>query len=75
MFYQNELTMRNTTDMTGGKPIAVQLQSISGWSAVYPLVAFYDIHGRKGAVLFFCSVSVTIRDITIMCEMNELIYI
>jgi hypothetical protein len=27
----------------GGKPIAVCLQSIS---AVNPLVAFYDIHGR-----------------------------
>jgi hypothetical protein len=38
--------MRNTADVTGGKPIAVLLQSISGVSA-NPLVAFYDIHGRK----------------------------
>jgi hypothetical protein len=31
----------------GGEPIAVCLQSISGRSAVYPLVAFYNIHLRK----------------------------
>jgi hypothetical protein len=31
-------------------------------SAVNPLVAFYDIHGRKGEVLFFCSVPDTTRD-------------
>jgi hypothetical protein len=37
--------MRNTADVTGGKPIAVLLQSISGVSAINPLVAFYDIHG------------------------------
>jgi hypothetical protein len=30
MFYQNDLAMRNTVDVTGGKPIAVGLQSISG---------------------------------------------
>jgi hypothetical protein len=29
--------------MTGGKPIAVLLQSIAGVSAINPLVAFYDI--------------------------------
>jgi hypothetical protein len=45
--------MRNTADVTGGKPIAVLLQSISGVSAVNPLVAFYDIHGGKREVLFF----------------------
>jgi hypothetical protein len=33
--------------VTGGKPIAVLLQSISGVSAINPLVAFYDIHGGK----------------------------
>jgi hypothetical protein len=37
--------MKNTADVTGGKPIAVLLQFISGVSAVNPLVAFYDIHG------------------------------
>jgi hypothetical protein len=37
----------NTADVTGGKPIAVLLQSISGVSAINPLVAFYDIHGGK----------------------------
>jgi hypothetical protein len=39
--------------VTGGKPIAVLLQSISGVSAINPLVAFYDIHGGKREVLFF----------------------
>jgi hypothetical protein len=45
--------MKNTADVTGGKPIAVLLQSISGVSTVNPLVAFYNIHGRKREVLFF----------------------
>jgi hypothetical protein len=45
--------MRNTADVTGGKPIAVLLQYISGISAINPLVAFYDIHGGKREVLFF----------------------
>jgi hypothetical protein len=53
--------MRNTADVTGGKPIAVLLQSISGVSAINPLVAFYDIHGRKGEVLFLSSVPDTTR--------------
>jgi hypothetical protein len=39
--------MRNTADVTGSKPIAVILQSFSGVSAINPLFAFYDIHGRK----------------------------
>jgi hypothetical protein len=52
---QNDLAMRNTADVTGGKPIAVLLQSISGGDVVNPLVAFYDIHGRKRELLFFCS--------------------
>jgi hypothetical protein len=62
MFYQNDLAMRNTPHVTGGKPIAVLLQSISGVSAINPLIAFYDIHGRKGEILFFCSVPDTTRD-------------
>jgi hypothetical protein len=48
--------MRNTADVTGGKPIAVLLQSISGVSAIIPLVAFYDIHGGQrevSAILLF----------------------
>jgi hypothetical protein len=48
----------------GGKPIAVLLQSISDVSAINPLVAFYDIHGRKGEVLFFYFVPDTTRDCT-----------
>jgi hypothetical protein len=54
--------MRNTADMTGGKPIAVLWQYISGVSAINPLVAFYDIHGGKREVLFFYSVPDTTRD-------------
>jgi hypothetical protein len=45
--------MRNTADVTGGKPIAVLLRSKSGGSANNPLVAFYDIHGGKKEMLFF----------------------
>jgi hypothetical protein len=54
--------MRNTADATGGKPIAVLLQSISGVSAINPLVAFYDIHGGKREMLFFYFVPDTTRD-------------
>jgi hypothetical protein len=54
--------MRNTADVTGGKPIAVLLQSISGVSAINPLVAFYDIHGGKREVLFFYFVPDTTRE-------------
>jgi hypothetical protein len=46
-----KLAMRNTADVTGGKPLAVFLQSISGVIAINPLVAFYDIHGGKREVL------------------------
>jgi hypothetical protein len=33
------------------KAIAVRWQSTQGVSAVNPLVAFYNIHGRKGSIL------------------------
>jgi hypothetical protein len=56
--------MRNTADVTGGKPIDVLLQSISGVSAINPLVAVYDIHGGKREVLFFYLVPDTTRDET-----------
>jgi hypothetical protein len=55
--------MRNTADVPGGKPIAVLVHSISGVSAINPLVAFYDIHGGKREVLFFYFVPDTTRDI------------
>jgi hypothetical protein len=45
--------MRNTADVTGGMPIAVLLQSITGVNAINPLVDFYDIHGGNREVLFF----------------------
>jgi hypothetical protein len=54
--------MRNTTDVTGGKPIAVLLQSILGVSAINPVVGFYDIHGGKREVLFFHFAPDTTRD-------------
>jgi hypothetical protein len=62
MLYQNDLAMRHTADVTGGKPIAVILQSISGVRAVNSLGAFCDILGRKREVLFFCSVPDTTLD-------------
>jgi hypothetical protein len=45
--------MKNTADVTGGRPIAVLLHSISGAHAINPLVTFYDIHGGKREGLFF----------------------
>jgi hypothetical protein len=54
--------MRNTVDVTGGKPIAVLLQSISVVSAINPLIAFYNVHGGKREVLFFYFVPDTTRD-------------
>jgi hypothetical protein len=50
--------------VTGGKSIAVLLQSISGESAINRLVSFYDIHGGKREVLFFYFVPDTTRDKT-----------
>jgi hypothetical protein len=54
--------MKNTGDVTGGKPIVVLLQSISGVSAINPLVAFYDIHGGNREVPFFYFAPDTTRD-------------
>jgi hypothetical protein len=54
--------MKNTEDVTGGKPIAIWLQSISDVKAINPLVAFCDIHGGKKEVLFFYFVPETTRD-------------
>jgi hypothetical protein len=45
--------------VTGGKPIAVLLQSISGVSAINPLVAFYDIYGGERETQFFYFLSWT----------------
>jgi hypothetical protein len=52
----------NTADVTTGKRIAARSQSISGVSAVIPLVAFYNIHGRMREVLFFYFVPDTTRE-------------
>jgi hypothetical protein len=40
-----KISYEDTADVTGGKPIAVLLQSISGVIAINYLVAFYDIPG------------------------------
>jgi hypothetical protein len=60
--------VKNTADMTGGKPIAVLLQSISGVCAINPLVTFYEIHGGKREVIFFYFVPHTTRDKIIYCH-------
>jgi hypothetical protein len=54
--------MKNTADVTDGKPIAVLLQSISGVSAINPLVAVYDLYGGMREVLFFYFVPDNTRD-------------
>jgi hypothetical protein len=62
--------MSNNADVTSSKLIAVKSQSISGVSAVNPLVAFYDNHGRKREVLFFCFVSDPTRDLKYILTKN-----
>jgi hypothetical protein len=57
--------MRKSADVTGGKLIVVLLQSILDVSAINPLVAFYDIHGRKREMLFFYIVPDTTREFII----------
>jgi hypothetical protein len=60
--------MRNTADVTDGKPIAVLLQSISGVSA---LVAFFDIHGgKRGAVFLFRPGNHTSRYLFIIFQLH-----
>jgi hypothetical protein len=65
--------MRNTADVSGGKPIAVLLQSISGVSAINPLVTFYDIHGvKRGAILLFCPGHHTRNEINYFYSSDEI---
>jgi hypothetical protein len=45
--------MRNTADVTSGKPIAVVFSLSQVISAINHLVAFYDIHEAKREMLFF----------------------
>jgi hypothetical protein len=65
--------MKNTADVTGGKPIAVLLQSISVVSAINPLDTSYDIHGGKREVLFFYFVPDTTRDLYMFIYINNII--
>jgi hypothetical protein len=67
--------MKSTVDVTGGKPIAVLLQSISGVSGNNPLVAFDDIHGGKREELFFYFVPDTTRDYSIIYYIMYVIHI
>jgi hypothetical protein len=75
MSYQNDLAMRNTADMTGGKPNTVWSESFLGVlvCAINPLVAFYDIHGRNGEMLIFCTVPDTTRDISLIYNNSDVI--
>jgi hypothetical protein len=58
--------------MTDGKPNAVLLQSISGVSAINPLVAFYDIHKGKREVLFFYFVQDTTPNELFIISVKEI---
>jgi hypothetical protein len=60
-FYQNDLAMINTADVTDGKPIAARSQSISGVNAVNSLVAFTTSMEERD-VLLYSSVPDTTRD-------------
>jgi hypothetical protein len=44
-------------------PTRFYVNKYLGVSAANPSVAFYNIHGRKGEVIFFCSVPDTILDV------------
>jgi hypothetical protein len=50
--------MKNAAGVTGGKPIAILLQSISSISIISHIVAFDDMRGEKREVLFFYFVPV-----------------
>jgi hypothetical protein len=70
MFYPNYLAMRNTADVVvSPSPSDGSLSQ----DAVNPLVAFYD-DGRKGEVLFFCSVPDTTRGENSICFIRTSIY-
>jgi hypothetical protein len=51
--------MKHTVDMTGGKPIAILITVHLRCECHNPLVTFYDIHGRKGEVLFLNAIDLS----------------
>jgi hypothetical protein len=67
--------MKNTADVTGGKPIAVVLQYISGVSAIIPLVAFYDVfRGKREAVVTGGKpMAVVLQSISLVSAINPLV--
>jgi hypothetical protein len=68
------VSVKNTADVTGGKPSAVLLQCISGVTAINPLVAFHDIHGRKreDSSSLFYFVPDTTPDLRVLLSCHEL---
>jgi hypothetical protein len=65
--------MINSAEVTGGKPVAVSLQPISGVYAINPLVTFYYILGRE--VLFFYFAPDTTRDCKLYkCNIAQCLY-
>jgi hypothetical protein len=62
MFYQNDLAMRNTADVTGRKPIAVWLQSISGGDAVN-LNALTAVTSLGVKLFYVLNTTMNIKDI------------
>jgi hypothetical protein len=60
-FYQNFLAMSNTADVTGGKPIAVWSQSISGVNAFYPIVFFISLLRHPVRQFIVCSIELAFR--------------
>jgi hypothetical protein len=50
--------VKNTAEVTGGKPIATLLQSISGVSAINLLVAFYDVQKVYKYIIIYCLVPI-----------------
>jgi hypothetical protein len=56
--------------VTGGKPVDVLLQSISGVGAINPLVVFYDIHGGKREVFFLSRTLLSIYDMILIAYLQ-----
>jgi hypothetical protein len=51
--YQHALAMRSPTHVTDGKHITIWSQTTSVVSTANRLVAFYEINGGMGVILFF----------------------
>jgi hypothetical protein len=67
-FYQNYFAMSDTADVTGGKPIAVWSQSISGVSAINPSPFMTSMEER---LLFFYSLFLFVFLFSIKEKINK----